>query len=170
MVAAAGEPHHDRQRALRPLARAPNVDVKAIFLTPDLLTHELRAHGSIAAAITYTLPGCRRLRWLPPQLPDWRLGVRDAFERERLPFDGPANCTLLCADNVSSWRATPPLLGNCDARQQRQCESCCSRYAENGVSVHRTPPLDFPCVTKAASISASIPGFTVRVWRPSLRG
>jgi hypothetical protein len=61
------------------LARTPDIEVETIFLAFDFLTRQLRAHGSVLTTITYTLPGGRRLRRLPPERLHWRLGVGDVL-------------------------------------------------------------------------------------------
>ena len=65
MIAAAGQPHHHRQQAIRLFLRPPNIDVEAVLIALYLACDELRAHGAVATAIAHAIPVCRRKRCLP---------------------------------------------------------------------------------------------------------
>ena len=109
MIAAAGQPHHHRQRAAWLLKRAPDVNVQAILVALHLVPDDLRAHGAVVGTIAHAFPGRRRCRRPPSQLPNGRLCIGNALEGKGLSFGDATNGALLGAHDVlaigcAGWR------------------------------------------------------------------
>src|SRR5205823_1823922 len=125
MIAAASQPNHYRQRAARRLARPPYVDEEAIFLAPDVLPDDLRAHGAVTAAVTHALPGLGCLGWLPAQRTNRRSRIGNTLEGQHLAFGHPANRTLLGTRDVGTAFSA-------GRRQRRWDRAHASAKKENG--------------------------------------
>lgn len=105
--ASAINPHHHRQLRARRFRRDPHIQRQAVFTAAGIAKVHVAIDSSLHAVraelrgFAHAHPRCRGHRWFPPQIADWRRGIRDPEKR----VDGSIIFTLNHArSSFHLWR------------------------------------------------------------------